>query len=174
MLERQDLEMEVEEKVDDDLPAAGIETWTDGPGGGIPEEGQNQTFACDQSTDSALAAEAGPEDAVVMGNRSDWDGGEKDVEPECPTLERINNKTSVIVSVQGRSETAADCSTAEASKEEEVSGDNQSVTTTTPGSEPAPAAAEHPGKVIFTKVTINSLTVTFKEATVAEGFFKGY
>lgn len=164
MLERQDLEM----------PVAGIETWLDGPGGEIPEEKQNQTFACDQSKDSASVAEAGPEDAVSMGNRSDWDGGEKSVEPECPTLEPINNKTSVIVSVQGSNETAADCSTTEAGKEEEVSGDNQSVTTTTPGCQPAFAAAGHPGKVIFTKVTINSLTVTFKEATVAEGFFKGY
>uniref|UniRef100_A0A3Q3LK35 Chromobox homolog 7a n=1 Tax=Mastacembelus armatus TaxID=205130 RepID=A0A3Q3LK35_9TELE len=33
---------------------------------------------------------------------------------------------------------------------------------------------QHPGKVIVTDVTINSLTVTFKEAMVAEGFFKGY
>ncbi|XP_059408520.1 chromobox protein homolog 8-like isoform X2 [Carassius carassius] len=32
----------------------------------------------------------------------------------------------------------------------------------------------HPGKVIVTQVTINSLTVTFKEAMSAEGFFSGY
>lgn len=32
----------------------------------------------------------------------------------------------------------------------------------------------HPGKVIVTQVTINSLTVTFKEAMSAEGFFNGY
>ncbi|NP_001017853.2 chromobox homolog 7a [Danio rerio] len=31
--------------------------------------------------------------------------------------------------------------------------------------------AVHPGKVIVTQVTINSLTVTFKEAMTAEGFF---
>ncbi|KAM9473595.1 chromobox homolog 7a isoform 18-T18 [Salvelinus alpinus] len=31
----------------------------------------------------------------------------------------------------------------------------------------------NPGKVIVTDVTINSLTVTFKEALAAEGFFKG-
>lgn len=29
----------------------------------------------------------------------------------------------------------------------------------------------HPGKVIVTNVTVNSLTVTFKEAMTAEGFF---
>uniref|UniRef100_A0A8C5E9T3 Chromobox protein homolog 8-like n=1 Tax=Gouania willdenowi TaxID=441366 RepID=A0A8C5E9T3_GOUWI len=46
----------------------------------------------------------------------------------------------------------------------EARGDNQSVTTTT---------KDGPGKVIMTDVTINSLTVTFKEASVAEGFFKG-
>uniref|UniRef100_A0A8C2WZQ2 Chromobox homolog 7a n=1 Tax=Cyclopterus lumpus TaxID=8103 RepID=A0A8C2WZQ2_CYCLU len=33
---------------------------------------------------------------------------------------------------------------------------------------------EHPEKVISTEVTINCLTVTFKEASVAEGFFKDY
>uniref|UniRef100_A0A8C2WYE8 Chromobox homolog 7a n=1 Tax=Cyclopterus lumpus TaxID=8103 RepID=A0A8C2WYE8_CYCLU len=38
----------------------------------------------------------------------------------------------------------------------------------------APAAVEHPEKVISTEVTINCLTVTFKEASVAEGFFKDY
>ena len=59
------------------------------------------------------------------------------------------------------------CSTAGAGKEE-AEGDNQSF------GQAAPAAAEHARKVIVTNVTINSLTVTFKEATVAEGFFKGY
>ncbi|XP_016350429.1 chromobox protein homolog 8-like isoform X2 [Sinocyclocheilus anshuiensis] len=34
--------------------------------------------------------------------------------------------------------------------------------------------AVHPGKVIVTQVTINTLTVTFKEAMSAEGFFSGY
>ncbi|XP_074511533.1 chromobox homolog 7a isoform X2 [Sebastes fasciatus] len=140
LLERQDIEMEVEEKVDTDLTTAVLE------------------------------------DAVSVGDGSDWDRVEEDLESgsECPTLERSvcqsNNTTSVIVSVQA----AGDCATTEATKEEEVSDDNQSVTTTTPGSQTALAAAEHPGKVISTDVTINSLTVTFKEATVAEGFFKGF
>ncbi|XP_037648508.1 chromobox homolog 7a isoform X2 [Sebastes umbrosus] len=140
LLERQDIEMEVEEKVDADLTTAVLE------------------------------------DAVSVGDGSDWDRVEEDLESgsECPTLERSvcqsNNTTSVIVSVQA----AGDCATTEATKEEEVSDDNQSVTTTTPGSQAALAAAEHPGKVISTDVTINSLTVTFKEATVAEGFFKGF
>lgn len=34
--------------------------------------------------------------------------------------------------------------------------------------------AKHPGRVIMTHVTINSLTVTFLEAAVAEGFFKAH
>lgn len=140
LLERQDIEMEVEEKVDTDLTKAVLE------------------------------------DAVSVGDGSDWYRVEEDLESgsECPTLERSvcqsNNTTSVIVSVQA----AGDCATTEATKEEEVSDDNQSVTTTTPGSRTALAAAVHPGKVISTDVTINSLTVTFKEATVAEGFFKGF
>ncbi|XP_010745512.2 chromobox homolog 7a [Larimichthys crocea] len=187
LLERQDLEIEVEEKVDAELTVVGTETWTDS---GTVETRQNQTFVCDQS-------KAGPGDAVTASDRSDWyrSGEEEEEEEEeeqeekavesvseCPTLESsvcqsINNTTSVIVSVQGSSKTAGDtavatevcsavCSAAEVWKEE-VRGDNQSVTTAT-------QAAEHPEKVIVTNVTINSLTVTFKEATVAEGFFKGY
>lgn len=38
-------------------------------------------------------------------------------------------------------------------------------------SQASSTTAVHPGKVIVTKVTINSLTVTFKEAMSAEGFF---
>ncbi|XP_071330381.1 chromobox homolog 7a [Trachinotus anak] len=185
LLERQDLEMEAEEKVDADLTAVGSDTWTDGPGGGKAETRQT-TFVCNQSRDSASVPVARPGDAVTMGDRSDWDKGEEGVDSgsECPRLERINT-ISVIVSVQGSGETAgssemagataaATCSTAEA-RNEEVTGDNQSIATTTPGSQSAnTTAAEHPGKVIVTDVTINSLTVTFKEAMVAEGFFKGY
>lgn len=179
LLERQDLEMEVEEKVDAELSAAGTETWTDRPGAGTCMTRPSQTLACDQSKDSASAPEAGPGDAVAAGDGgSDWDrSGEEGVQSvsECPTLEnsvcQCNNTTSVIVSVQGSSETAGDvaataaiCSAAE-DRKEEVRGDNQSVNRET---------AKHPGKVIVTNVTINSLTVTFKEATVAEGFFKGF
>ncbi|KAI4884413.1 hypothetical protein NFI96_013790, partial [Prochilodus magdalenae] len=38
----------------------------------------------------------------------------------------------------------------------------------------APSSTEHPGKVIVTDVTINCVTVRFKEARAAEGFFSGY
>ncbi|XP_066531679.1 chromobox homolog 7a [Hoplias malabaricus] len=38
----------------------------------------------------------------------------------------------------------------------------------------APGSEQDAGKVIVTNVTINSLTVTFKEAMTAEGFFSGY
>ncbi|XP_067332896.1 chromobox homolog 7a isoform X2 [Channa argus] len=172
LLERQDLEME-EEKADNDLTAAGTETWTDRPGSGTPAMTQNETFACDQTKNSATASVVGPGDAVTEGIRSDLDldGGEEGMEsgPECPRLER-NNKTSVIVRVQRRREAAGDAtanaiSSSDKTKEEEASGDIPSVTT---------AKAEHPEKVIVTNVTINSQTVTFKEAKVAEGFFKGY
>ncbi|XP_059204262.1 chromobox homolog 7a [Centropristis striata] len=156
LLERQDLEME--QKVDTDLTGVGTETWT---GGGT---GQNQ------SKDSASVPEAVLEDEVSVGDRSDWDVGE---ESECPTLEcsvcPSNNTTSVVVSIQGSSEPAGDCSAAEAG-EEEAGGDNQSANMMTADSQ----TEKHPRKVIFTDVTINSLTVTFKEAMVAEGFFKGY
>ncbi len=183
--------MEVEEKVDADLTAVGTETWTDRPGEGTSETRQNQTFACSQSKNSASVPEAAAGDAVTMGDRSEWDQlSEECVESasECPTSEsgvyQITNTTSVIISAQGNSKVAGDataaanaatavCSVVEARKEE-VRGDNQSIATVTAESQAAPAVAEHPGKVIVTNVTINSLTVTFKEATVAEGFFKGY
>lgn len=159
----------MEEKADTDLTAVGTETWTDRSGGGTSETRQNQTFACDQTEDSPSAPVARPGDAVTVGDGSDLDRGEEGVKSgsECHKVER-NNTTSVIVRVQRSSEAAEDaavvCSTAEA-RSEEGKGDNQSDSTTT---------AEHPGKVIVTDVTINSLTVTFKEAMMAEGFFKGY
>lgn len=40
-------------------------------------------------------------------------------------------------------------------------------------SQASSTTAVHPGKVIVTQVTLNSLTVTFKEAMSAEGFFSG-
>ncbi|XP_070703731.1 chromobox homolog 7a [Pempheris klunzingeri] len=182
LLERQDVEME--EKVDADLTVVGTETWTDRPEGGTSEIRQIQKFACDQSKDSVSVPDTGPgHQAVTAGDRSDWHKGEEGVEsvPEPPRLDSSvcpsNNVTSVIVSVQGSGETAGDavavCFPLEEGKEE-VRGDNQSVTMATPGSQTALTAAEHPKKVLVTNVTINSLTVTFKEAMVAEGFFKGY
>uniref|UniRef100_A0A3Q4G7K7 Chromobox homolog 7a n=1 Tax=Neolamprologus brichardi TaxID=32507 RepID=A0A3Q4G7K7_NEOBR len=52
---------------------------------------------------------------------------------------------------------------------EEARGDDSIV-----APETASPTADQPETVILTKVTINSVTVTFKEARVAEGFFKGY
>ncbi|XP_023128812.2 chromobox homolog 7a [Amphiprion ocellaris] len=178
LLERQDLEMEVEEKVDADLTAVSTDMWTERSGGETSQTRQKQTFAGDESKDGALASEARL-DVASVGDGSEWDGGEESVESgwECVEAESRNNTTSVIVSVQGSGETAGDaavvCSATEERKEE-VKGDNQSVTTMAADGQTDPAAAEHPGKVIVTDVTLNSLTVTFKEAMVAEGFFKGY
>ncbi|KAG7506140.1 hypothetical protein JOB18_047510 [Solea senegalensis] len=179
MLERHDLEIEVEEKVDGSLTLVrSSETWTDLSKGGTCEKRQSQTFVCDQLKNGTSVTVARPGDAVTVCDRSEWDTGEDALKSgsKYPRLER-NNTTTVIVSIQGSSETVgtatATCSTAEV-RSEEVGGDNQSVTETTPGSQSTPATPERPGKVIVTDVTINSLTVTFKEAMVAEGFFKGY
>lgn len=182
--------MDVEETVGAEPTAvggrnSGRESWemavTDRPSGEICETRQSKTFEQDQS-DSTPVPEAGPGDAVTMGNRSDSDIS-KGVELERDSLSdrlergicqsRSNIVNSVTMSVQGSSKTTSDCfaicSGAEA-KKEEGGGDSQKVTTTTThGLE----TAENPGKVIVTNVTINSVTVTFKEAMVAEGFFKG-
>lgn len=169
LLERQDLELEVEEKVDADLTVVSSQAWI-----GISREAhfdftQKQPLVYDQSEDSASASEARPGHAVSVGDRPDSDRFEEGAE----SGQERSNATSVIVSVQGSREPAGDagavCSPDEVRKEE-ASGDDQSDTQKT-----APtAAAEHPETVIVTKVTLNSVTVTFKEAKVAEGFFKGY
>ncbi|KAF7661130.1 hypothetical protein LDENG_00268130 [Lucifuga dentata] len=187
VLERHDSEMDAEEK-GDAAPAAagdgtsGTESWemtvTDRSRHEMSEAKQNKTFEHNQS-DGTSATEAGPGDAVATGNRSDSDiskegetGSLNDRLGSGVSPSRSCHVTSVIVSVQGSHETSGDaftiCSTMDA-KEEEGGDGNQNITTTT--HHPA-AAAEDPGKVIVTNVTINSLTVTFKEATVAEGFFK--
>ncbi|XP_029946265.1 chromobox homolog 7a [Salarias fasciatus] len=172
LLERQDLEIEVEEKVEDELIAARTEIWTDGECGGTSDTGHRETVACDQSKDSASASEDRAGDEASVGDRSDWEGVESREGRLCPR----SNATSVIVSILGNRETAGDGTTTTAAGaavrssdeagKEEARGDNQSVNTAEPG--------RQIGKVIMTDVTINSLTVTFKEAMVAEGFFKGY
>ncbi|KAI1884541.1 hypothetical protein AGOR_G00227440 [Albula goreensis] len=50
-------------------------------------------------------------------------------------------------------------------------GQEEEITNKEPEGQPPTAA---PGKVIVTEVTINSLTVTFKEALAAKGFFRGW
>jgi len=112
----------------------------------------NQTFACNQSKDSGSVPEAAPEDEVSVGNESDWDG-EEEVESGSESPGLVSDDTASVM-----------VSSSEVSKAE-TRGDNQSVTTATAGSRE---------KVISTDVTINCLTVTFKEAPVAAGFFKDY
>ncbi|XP_060921958.1 chromobox homolog 7a isoform X1 [Labrus mixtus] len=152
LLERQDVELEVMEEEAEHLGGGGKEAWTD-----REEMTKMQTFECDQPEVSVCVPEEEPEDAVTGDDESFWGGVEEEVEAEseCPTLDRNDNTTSITASM-----------TAEEREED--------VTRATPGIEAPPTAAEHAGKVIVTKVTIDSLTVTFKEATVAEGFFKKY
>ncbi|KAM6965986.1 chromobox homolog 7a [Tautogolabrus adspersus] len=158
LLERQDVELEVMEEKVEHLACGDTEAWTDGE-----EMTKMQTFVCDQPEVIISVPEEGPEDAVTGDDESFWGGVEEEVEveSECPMLERNDNTTSITMSSQASSQTTAE------EREEDV-------ITATPGIEAPPTPAEHAGKVIVTKVTIDSLTVTFKEATVAEGFFKKY
>ncbi|XP_017272287.1 chromobox homolog 7a [Kryptolebias marmoratus] len=150
-LEQQDLDVEVEVEVEEKVDQQ-AETCADRLDRGAPE----------QPKDTTLVSEPWPGDAVV----SPGDGSEKDVEAgwEDGPRER-NNATLVIVRVQGSNV----CATAEPQREQV---DNHCVTTTTAGLPIVPAEAERPRKVIVTNVTVNSLTVTFKEAKGPEGFFK--
>lgn len=137
----------------------GAEAWADGSCAG--ERGRTQTLACDQSREDAFAAAAGPGDSATARERSRWvlqsQGGAESA-PEHPGVCQ-SKAVSVIVCVSGCGEMPDDtvCAAAEeASKERRLT------------------SRVYPGKVITTNVTINSLTVTFKEATMAEGFFNGY
>ncbi|XP_034045504.1 chromobox homolog 7a isoform X1 [Thalassophryne amazonica] len=140
--------------------------------------------------------EEGDNQSTITSERSDGPGGgrfdlgspcevkELETSRLCPRLEsdvcqsesRSDDAAPAPASTQRTNEVTVDafavCSPEDTRSEE---GDNQSVATMLAhaGSQTAPAEAEAPGKVIVTEVTINSLTVTFKEATVAEGFFKG-
>ncbi|XP_023813516.1 chromobox protein homolog 8 [Oryzias latipes] len=165
LMEPPDLDMEVEEEAKAPPAAESTETWTERP----EDANQRQTSVCSQLTDvqkSLSAFEAPPE----VSEGSDWDFCEK--EPECPEeksgccCER-SNATSVIMRVQGSGVTPGDAADGEQDKKE-AKDDNQSVAMTTTDS-PVPT-----GKVIVTQVTVNSLTVTFTEATEADGFFKGF
>lgn len=133
----------------------GTETWTDG------SCGQTQTLACDQSKEDAFAAAVRPGDSATARERSRWvlqsQGGVESASEHPGVCQ--SKAVSVIVCVSGCGEMPDDtvCVAAEeASKERSL---NSQV---------------YPRKVITTNVTINSLTVTFKEATTAEGFFNGY
>ncbi|XP_051905923.1 chromobox homolog 7a [Hippocampus zosterae] len=112
-----------------------------------PEDVDAGTVVCDQSNDGASALDDGAADAE---NGSEGDTGEEEprTRPVSPGAHLKDDLTSAV-----------------------AGGDAvvriQNVTTTT-----ATAQLQHPGKVIMTEVTINSLTVTFKEAAEAEGFFK--
>ncbi|CAG5897505.1 unnamed protein product [Menidia menidia] len=171
-LEQQDLDIEVEEKVDGCLIAVAAETWDDDESDGGPEavaveKCPNQTSACEQLRAGGWAPEARPGHAVPAGDRSVWGGGES-----LRAESQRSNTASVIVRVQGGVRASgAVCPPSEPAEER---GDNQRVSVTSGGAPAAPDAADRPEKVIVTHVTLNSLTVTFKEAPVAKGFFKGY
>lgn len=155
----------------------GSEPWAEGLHTGTLETGQTQTLTCTQSKGDGVAPESGAGDAAAACQRSYWalqsqDGSQSALEP--PAV-RQSKAVSVIVCVSGCAETPDSsvpvCVAAEA---EEAKGDSEILGAAKESSVAAQAAAKYPGKVITTKVTINSLTVTFKEATMAEGFFRGF
>lgn len=163
MLERQDLDLEVEVekvKVDTSHTAVGTEGWTEASGRGTSATRWEETVALGQSKDISSASQAKTANGFAAPCRSRCArSGEEDTESEsqCPVLER---------SVCPSSDTAPACGP-------DTAGDNQRLGAATPGDQVS-LAAKHPGRVIMTNVTINSLTVTFLEATVADGFFKGH
>lgn len=118
--------------------------------------------------EDAFAAEVGPGDTGTVCERSCWvlqGPGGTEAAAQHPGVCQ-SKAVSVIVCVSGCGEMPGD-SVCVAAKE--ARGDVAKELRLT-----SQVAAKYPGKVITTNVTINSLTVTFKEATMAEGFFNGY
>lgn len=106
---------------------------------------QEETIAFGQSWDISSGPQARPEGAIAAPCRP----GAEDTESEshCPVLERSICDTLPTLTCDP----------------DATKSHNQTS-----------LAAKHHGKVITTDVTINALTVTFLEAAVAEGFFKGH
>ncbi|XP_072299858.1 chromobox homolog 7a [Eucyclogobius newberryi] len=129
------------------------------------------TLACEQSNDTSCTPEVVTEDAAIVHSAVVEEAAAVEQVSEWPRFQNNNsekrNADSVIVSTHGRQ--TADTGAAQM-KDREATSDNRHVTTTTQHS--IGPTTPHPRKVIVTEVTINSLTVTFKEATMAEGFFK--
>ncbi|XP_075998992.1 chromobox homolog 7a [Genypterus blacodes] len=201
VLERQDSEMDAEETVGAGPTAisgrtSGRGSWetADRANSEIYDIRQRKIFEQEQSDNDPVPEEE-PGDTVTTDKRSDSDRQiSKVAELERDSLSDSfesgichgNIVNLVTVNVQGSSKTTSDCAGICSDTEEkkvEGGGDGQHVTTTTTTATTTTTtttttthdsdAAENQGKVIVTNVTINSLTVTFKEATVAEGFFKG-
>ncbi|XP_053706738.1 chromobox homolog 7a [Synchiropus splendidus] len=144
LLEPRDSEME--EKVEEALTATESEAWTDG---GLSETQHTPTLVRDQSKDTVSRPDGQSQAALTAGSAS---ARNKEEESEVVVCEDSNSTSQVVC--------------------ERMTADNHSIAMTTHATLPPPSTA--PGKITVTKVTINSLTVTFQEAAVAAGFFKSY
>ncbi|XP_020782837.1 chromobox homolog 7a [Boleophthalmus pectinirostris] len=129
------------------------------------------TLACNQSKNTLCTPEVVTGDTVTVCSAAEEEVVAVEQVSECPRFQNNNlqrrNTTSVIVSTHGRQ--TEDPGAAQM-KEDEVTSDNRHNTSSTQHS--INPTTPNPKKVIVTEVTINSITVIFKEATVAEGFFK--
>lgn len=104
---------------------------------------------------------------------------------EKGVFDNIQNRPSVIeVHLSARCEQeevreTGEVDSSEAKEKERIDADVTAECTTTlqvpvDQSQASSATTVYPEKVVVTQVTINSLTVTFKEAMTAEGFFSSY
>lgn len=162
-MKQQDTDMDM--KTVGDTESSG--PWTDGLHTETQETGQTQALRSVQPKEDA--SERGPGDAAAACQRWCWDQQSQDgteASFEHPPGVCQSKAVSVIVCV---SETP-DISVPVCVAAEEAKGDNEILAA---AKESSQVAAKYPGKVITTNVTINSQTVTFKEAAMAEGFFRG-
>ncbi|KAK7939408.1 hypothetical protein WMY93_002734 [Mugilogobius chulae] len=162
-LQRHDLEMDQVDNTHDTL------TWNKAETNDTTEAKNPPTLACEQCKDSSCVPEVVTEEAVTVRSATEEVVAVEQVS-ECPRFENNyserRNTNSVIVSTFGRQMGNKDAS----QMEDDMGSDNQHATT--PRERSISPTTPNSRKVIVTEVTINSLTVTFKEATMAEGFFK--
>lgn len=153
------------------------ETWTGALHTRTQDTGQTHTPMRAQTDEDGDAPDSELGHTAPACQGSDWDlQSQEDPESALGRPGVCQSKAvSVIVCVSGCGETPDNpvpvCVAAEA---EQAKGDNQIMGAAKESRLTSQVAAKYPGKVITTNVTINSLTVTFKEATMAEGFFRGY
>lgn len=126
---------------------------TNSPGGGDSERVSHDTANTDQSLQNSTNSETKIQNrpSVIEVHTSARCGPESVRETGQSDTPEVGDKKEMDVEV------TAECAT--------------TLQVPTDQSQASPTTAVHPGKVIVTKVTINSLTVTFKEAVSTEGFF---
>ncbi|KAF4080826.1 hypothetical protein AMELA_G00175780 [Ameiurus melas] len=130
---------------------------TDTSGGGVTQDHPTTDKSLNSSSGEGVITDRVQNRASVITVRHSIDRSAEDGEKETGETDGDAKRET------DKDEVTAECTTTLQLSAEVKTDESQ-----------ASKCARHPGKVIVTNVTINSLTVTIKEATAAEGFFSSY